>query len=109
MEAKRGLSDLEAAIDDVVSLLKGAINDRGCAISAFADVDGGRDGAKSSVGDSGMPRHNGARTTHASAVVLHQRRSPTSYLASQLTGWKLCTTYDSQSSDSDRKLDSKQG
>jgi hypothetical protein len=25
-----------------------------------------------------MPRHNGARTAHASAVVLHQKCSPTS-------------------------------
>jgi hypothetical protein len=33
--ANRGISDLEAAIDDVVSLLNGAINDRGCAIEVM--------------------------------------------------------------------------
>jgi len=57
IEAKRGTSDLEAAMDDIVSLLRGASSDRGCAIGADADVDVRRDSAKSSVGDSGMPRH----------------------------------------------------
>lgn len=31
----RGISDLAGAIDDVVSLLNGAISDRGCAIEAM--------------------------------------------------------------------------
>jgi hypothetical protein len=65
IEAKRGTSDLEAANDDIVSLLKGAINDRGCAIVALLHVDGGCDNAKSSVGDSGMPRRDGATRTPA--------------------------------------------
>lgn len=44
-------------MDDIVSLLRGASSDRGCAIGADADVGVRRDSAKSSVGDSGMPRH----------------------------------------------------
>lgn len=34
VDANRGISDLEGAIDDVVNLLKGAISDRACAIEA---------------------------------------------------------------------------
>jgi len=60
--AKRWTCGLDTAIELVVSLLRGAINDRGCAIAASAGVDGGRDCAKSSVGDSGMPRHDAAST-----------------------------------------------
>ena len=32
---KWGISDLDGAIDNVVNLLKGAMNDRGCAIEAL--------------------------------------------------------------------------
>lgn len=45
-EATRGTSGLAAAIEEVASRLKGAINDRGCAIGGFADVDGGCDEPK---------------------------------------------------------------
>jgi hypothetical protein len=60
-----------------VSLLKGAINDRGCAIGASAGVDGARDGAKSSVGDSGMPRRKGASSLpHNRAFAILLRLHP---------------------------------
>jgi hypothetical protein len=66
----------------VVSLLKGAINDRGCAIGAYAAVVGSGNDPKSSVGDA-VPRHascGGPSRLHARLVWSHLYHTPTTFI-----------------------------